>query len=216
MNSLVAQSGTESLDGLAGWTVDLMDTLGGPGAAVAVGLDNLFPPIPSELILPLAGFTAAQGRFSLVEALLWTTAGSVIGAIIVYLVGYIFGRERTRKFITMLPLVKESDFDHAERWFAKHGTKAVFFGRMVPLVRSFISVPAGIERMSFWVFLALTTFGSLLWNTIFVVSGYFLGANWHVVDEYAGIFQYVVIAAIAILLVVFVVKRLRERRNADV
>ncbi|ACU95429.1 DedA family protein [Saccharomonospora viridis] len=216
MNSLVAQSDTESLDGLAGWTVDLMDTLGGPGAAVAVGLDNLFPPIPSELILPLAGFTAAQGRFSLVEALLWTTAGSVIGAIIVYLVGYIFGRERTRKFITMLPLVKESDFDHAERWFAKHGTKAVFFGRMVPLVRSFISVPAGIERMSFWVFLALTTFGSLLWNTIFVVSGYFLGANWHVVDEYAGIFQYVVIAAIAILLVVFVVKRLRERRNADV
>ena len=216
MNSLVAQSDTESLDGLAGWTVDLMDTLGGPGAAVAVGLDNLFPPIPSELILPLAGFTAAQGRFSLVEALLWTTAGSVIGAIIVYLVGYIFGRERTRKFITMLPLVKESDFDHAERWFAKHGTKAVFFGRMVPLVRSFISVPAGIERMSFWVFLALTTFDSLLWNTIFVVSGYFLGANWHVVDEYAGIFQYVVIAAIAILLVVFVVKRLRERRNADV
>lgn len=216
MNSLVAQSDTESLDGLAGWTVDLMDTLGGPGAAVAVGLDNLFPPIPSELILPLAGFTAAQGRFSLVEALLWTTAGSVIGAIIVYLVGYIFGRERTRKFITMLPLVKESDFDHAERWFAKHGTKAVFFGRMVPLVRSFISVPAGIERMSFWVFLALTTFGSLLWNIIFVVSGYFLGANWHVVDEYAGIFQYVVIAAIAILLVVFVVKRLRERRNADV
>ncbi len=86
MNSLVAQSDTESLDGLAGWTVDLMDTLGGPGAAVAVGLDNLFPPIPSELILPLAGFTAAQGRFSLVEALLWTTAGSVIGAIIVYLV----------------------------------------------------------------------------------------------------------------------------------
>jgi membrane protein DedA with SNARE-associated domain len=216
MNSLVAQSDTESLDGLAGWTVDLMDTLGGPGAAVAVGLDNLFPPIPSELILPLAGFTAAQGRFSLVEALRWTTAGSVIGAIIVYLVGYIFGRERTRKFITMLPLVKESDFDHAERWFAKHGTKAVFLGRMVPLVRSFISVPAGIERMSFWVFLALTTFGSLLWNTIFVVSGYFLGANWHVVDEYAGIFQYVVIAAIAILLVVFVVKRLRERRNADV
>ncbi len=216
MNSLVAQSDTESLDGLAGWTVDLMDTLGGPGAAVAVGLDNLFPPIPSELILPLAGFTAAQGRFSLVEALLWTTAGSVIGAIIVYLVGYIFGRERTRKFITMLPLVKESDFDHAERWFAKHGTKAVFFGRMVPLVRSFISVPAGIERMSFWVFLALTTFGSLLWNTIFVVSGYFLGANWHVVDEYAGIFQYVVIAAVVVAVAVFVVKRVRERRNAGV
>ncbi len=216
MNSLVAQSDTESLGGLAGWTVDLMDKLGGPGAAVAVGLDNLFPPIPSELILPLAGFTAAQGRFSLAEALVWTTAGSVIGAVIVYLVGYFFGRERTRKLITMLPLVKGSDFDHAERWFAKHGTKAVFFGRMVPLVRSFISVPAGIERMSFWVFLVLTTFGSLLWNTIFVVAGYFLGANWHVVDEYAGIFQYIVIAAIAVALVVFVVKRLRERRNADV
>ncbi|MEY7974098.1 DedA family protein [Saccharomonospora xinjiangensis] len=216
MNSLVAQADTTELGGLAGWTVDLMDALGGPGAAVAVGLDNLFPPIPSELILPLAGFTAAQGRFSLLEALLWTTAGSVIGAVIVYLVGYFFGRERTRKLITMLPLVKGSDFDHAERWFAKHGTKAVFFGRMVPLVRSFISVPAGIERMPFWLFLSLTTLGSLLWNSIFVVAGYFLGANWHVVDEYAGIFQYVVIGAIVIALAVFVTKRIRERRNADV
>ncbi|CAM2874347.1 DedA family protein [Saccharomonospora xinjiangensis] len=216
MNSLVAQADTTELGGLAGWTVDLMDALGGPGAAVAVGLDNLFPPIPSELILPLAGFTAAQGRFSLLEALLWTTAGSVIGAVIVYLVGYFFGRERTRKLITMLPLVKGSDFDHAERWFAKHGTKAVFFGRMVPLVRSFISVPAGIERMPFWLFLSLTTLGSLLWNSIFVVAGYFLGANWHVVDEYAGIFQYVVIGAIVIALAVFVTKRIRERRKADV
>lgn len=216
MNSLVAQADNTELGGLAGWTVDLMDALGGPGAAVAVGLDNLFPPIPSELILPLAGFTAAQGRFSLVEALVWTTAGSVIGALIVYLVGYFFGRERTRKLITMLPLVKESDFDHAERWFRKHGTKAVFFGRMVPLVRSFISVPAGIERMPFWMFLSLTALGSLLWNSIFVVAGYFLGANWHVVDEYAGIFQYVVIGAIVIALAVFVVKRVRERRNAGV
>jgi len=206
-----AGAGAEPLDGLAGWAVRLMEALGGPGAAVIVGLDNLFPPIPSELVLPLAGFSAGQGVFSFTAALFWTTLGSVLGAIIVYYVGALLGRERTRTIMGCIPLVKETDFDRAEKWFAKHGAKAVFFGRMVPLFRSVISVPAGIERMGMATFLALTTLGSLIWNAVFVTAGYFLGQNWYVVDRYAGILQKVVIIGVALAVVLFVVVRLRAR-----
>ncbi|RSN49701.1 hypothetical protein DMC64_03920 [Amycolatopsis sp. WAC 04197] len=215
MNLLLAQTASEPMGGLAGWAVSLMDALGGPGAAIIVGLDNLFPPIPSELVLPLAGFSASQGTFTLIEALVWTTFGSVAGAIIVYYLGLLLGRDRTRRWMAKIPLVKASDFDKTEAWFRKHGTKAVFFGRMVPIFRSLISLPAGIERMPFWRFLALTTLGSLIWNTVFVLAGYALGESWHLVEEYAGFFQYFVIAAVAIALTLFVVNRLREKNRTN-
>ncbi|UUV35592.1 DedA family protein [Amycolatopsis roodepoortensis] len=215
MNLLLAQTASEPMGGLAGWAVSLMDALGGPGAAIIVGLDNLFPPIPSELVLPLAGFSASQGTFTLVEALVWTTFGSVAGAIIVYYLGLLLGRDRTRRWMAKIPLVKTSDFDKTEAWFQKHGTKAVFFGRMVPIFRSLISLPAGIERMPFWRFLALTTAGSLIWNTVFVLAGYGLGESWHLVEKYAGFFQYFVIAAVAVALTLFVVNRLREKNRTN-
>ena len=201
----------EPVGGLAGWAVDVMDALGGPGAALIVGLDNLFPPIPSEIVLPLAGFSAAQGVFTLPEALFWTTVGSVAGAVIVYLAGLLLGRDRTRRLVARIPLVRLSDFDRTEQWFARHGTKAVFLGRMVPLFRSFISLPAGIERMGFTRFLALTTAGSLIWNSIFVVAGYTLGERWYLVDDYAGVFQKLVVAAVVVAIGLFVVQRLRAR-----
>ena len=200
---------------LAEWAVNLMQTLGGVGAAVVVGLDNLFPPIPSELVLPLAGFSASKGVFSLPAALFWTTLGSVAGAIIVYLAGMLLGRDRTRRLVARIPLVKVTDFDKSEAWFTRHGTKAVFFGRMIPLFRSFISLPAGVERMNFPKFLALTTLGSLIWNTVFVGAGYLLGENWHRVDSYAGIFQKLVLAALALAVVLFVATRLRQRPKPD-
>ncbi|GAA1022618.1 hypothetical protein Aple_021550 [Acrocarpospora pleiomorpha] len=194
--------------------VDIMDKLGGPGAALLVGIDNIFPPIPSELVLPLAGFAASQGTMSLFMALFWTTLGSVGGALLTYWLGAWLGRDRVRSLIIRAPLMKPSDFDRTERWFLKHGTKAVFFGRMVPLFRSLISLPAGVERMPLWRFLCLTTLGSLIWNSGFVVSGYLLGANWQVVDEYAGVFQQVVIAVVALAIVVFVAVRMREWRQS--
>ncbi|GAB1509805.1 DedA family protein [Actinophytocola sp. KF-1] len=200
--------------GLASLAVDLMDKLGGPGAALLVGIDNIFPPMPSELVLPLAGFSASQGTMSLFMALFWTTLGSVVGAVLTYWIGAWLGRDRVRALIIRAPLMKPSDFDRTEKWFLKHGTKAVFFGRMVPLFRSLISLPAGVERMPMWQFLSLTTLGSLIWNSVFVVAGYLLGANWQVVDEYAGIFQKVVIAAIALAIVVFVVVRVRDRKRS--
>jgi len=203
----------EQPGGLAGLAVDLMDTLGGPGAALLVGLDNIFPPVPSELVLPLAGFAASQGTMSLFMALFWTTSGSVAGALLTYWIGAWLGRDRLRALIIRVPLMKASDFDRTERWFLKHGTKAVFFGRMVPLFRSLISLPAGVERMPIWRFLSLTALGSLIWNSGFVIAGYLLGANWQVVDDYAGILQNVVIALVAAAIVLFVVVRVRERRR---
>ncbi|MCP2333351.1 membrane protein DedA, SNARE-associated domain [Actinoalloteichus cyanogriseus DSM 43889] len=213
MNLAQDTAGAE-LDGLAGWAVNLMETLGGPGAALIVGLDNLFPPIPSELVLPLAGFTASQGTMSLPGALFWTTLGSVVGAVITYLVGAALGPERTRALVTRIPLFKVSDFDRTEAWFVRHGAKAVFFGRMIPIFRSLISVPAGIQRMPMVSFIALTTAGSLIWNTIFVLAGYQLGENWHLVEDYAGIFQRVVIVAVAAAVIFFVVTRVRAARRA--
>ncbi|MDI9896485.1 DedA family protein [Rhodococcus sp. IEGM 1381] len=215
MSDLVftAAAETETLDGLAGWAVGVMDALGGPGAAVVVGADNLFPPIPSELVLPLAGSSASQGVFSFGAALFWTTLGSVLGATIVYAVGALIGRERTRALVARIPLIKATDFDRSEAWFAKHRSTAVLLGRMVPLFRSFISLPAGIERMGMMKFLVLTTIGSLIWNTIFVTAGYQLGENWHLVDAYADILQKIVVATVAISFVVFVASRLRSRRQ---
>lgn len=196
--------------GLAGAMVDLMDNLGLVGAGIAVGLDNLFPPIPSELVLPLAGFAASQGTFSLAGALIATTLGSVIGASILYGIGAIFGRERSLLIFDKVPLLKISDFERTEAWFAKHGSKAVFFGRMVPIFRSLISLPAGVERMNVALFLTLTTVGSLIWNSIFVVAGYRLGENWDKVEPYADGFQKFVIAAVLIVVGGFIAIRLRE------
>ncbi len=201
------------IDGLAGFMVDLMDQLGLWGVAIAVGLDNLFPPIPSEIVLPMAGLAASQGTFSLAGALFATTAGSVVGACIMYWLGRLFGRDRTAWVFVKTPLLKLSDLEKTEEWFATHGTKAVFFGRMVPIFRSLISIPAGVEKMRFATFLALTTVGSFIWNSIFVGAGYTLGDNWHVIEPYADWFQRLVILAVLVVCGWFVVTRVRELRD---
>lgn len=200
------------LTGVAAWAVEVMERLGGPGAGLVIALENIFPPLPSEVILPLAGFTASQGTFSLTGAVAWTTAGSVFGALLLYALGAVLGRERFRAAWGRLPLVNLDDLDRTEAWFARHGRKAVFFGRMVPIFRSLISVPAGIERMPLLVFTALTLAGSLIWNTLFVVAGYSLGENWHLVERYAGVFQKIVIVTVVVAVCWFVVQRVRSVR----
>ncbi|MFD6291498.1 DedA family protein [Streptomyces sp. NPDC060205] len=185
-----------------------MDTLGAPGAGIAIALENLFPPISSEVILPLAGFAASTGQMNLFAALLWTTAGSVVGALALYGVGALLGRDRTVAIAARLPLVKVSDIEKTEAWFSRHGTKAIFFGRMIPVFRSLISVPAGVERMPLPVFLCLTTLGSAIWNTVFVLAGYFLGENWTDVADYVSTYSKVVLAGAALALLVLVGVRL--------
>ncbi|WP_232663099.1 DedA family protein [Pseudonocardia sp. TRM90224] len=188
-----------------------MSTLGAPGVGIAIALENIFPPLPSEVFLPLAGFTAARGEMSVVAAIVWTTLGSLAGALVLYGIGAALGRERLRAIVDRMPLVHLRDLDKAEAWFARHGAKAVFLGRMVPLVRSLISVPAGVERMPLPLFAALTTAGSLIWNTAFVLAGYGLGESWPVVEQYAGIASKVVLAAVVLAVGWFVVARLVRR-----
>lgn len=210
---LAAASDPEKLTGIAGWAVDIMERLGGFGAGLLIGLENLFPPLPSEIILPLAGFTASRGDLSLASALIWTTVGSVVGALILYGIGAVFGRERTFWIWKRLPLVNDDDFLRTEAWFAKHGRKAVFFGRMLPIFRSLISIPAGIERMPIGQFLVLTTAGSAIWNSIFVLAGFQLGERWHDVEPVIGYFKWIVVLVVLLGLAWFVVRRIAQRRR---
>ncbi len=200
------------LEGPAGWAVELMEHLGGPGAGLAILVENLFPPVPSEVILPMAGFAARLGELSLLGAIVWTTAGSVLGAWMLYALGAWLGPDRIRQIVSRMPLMDGSDFDKTKAWFERHGQKAVFFGRMLPLFRSFISIPAGIERMNFAVFTALTMAGSLIWNSAFILAGYLLGANWHRVDPYTTTLQYLVLAVVVISVGFFVRSRVKRRQ----
>ena len=205
--------GSELFGSLVDWVVALMERVGAPGAALAVALENLFPPIPSEVILPLAGFTASQGTMSLPGAIAWTTLGSVVGAVVLYYLGAVVGRERVVAIAARLPLVDVADVERTERWFRRHGTKTVFFGRMIPIFRSLISIPAGVERMPVPRFLLFTALGSLIWNTALVLAGYLLGETWWVVETYVGVFQKVVVGVVVVAVAAFVVVRVRARRR---
>ncbi|MFD8691431.1 DedA family protein [Streptomyces sp. NPDC059651] len=203
----------EPADGIAGWAADLVDTMGGPGAGLAIALENLFPPLPSEVILPLTGFAAGRGVISLASALFWTTLGSVAGAAALYWIGMLFGRDRMHALWARLPLVRTSDLERTEAWFGRHGTKAVLLGRMVPVFRSLISVPAGLEQMPLPVFLGLTAVGSLVWNSVLVMAGYWLGDQWDTVETYVGLLSKAVLLLVLAALSLCVVVRVRAGRT---
>lgn len=201
------------LTGVAAWAVGLMEAIGAPGAAVAIAAENLFPPIPSEVILPMAGFTAAQGGFTVAEAIIWTTIGSLVGALALYLLGRGLGHDRLARIAERMPLVRASDIDKTTAWFAKHGWKTVLFGRFLPIFRSLISIPAGIERMPVLLFLGLTAVGSAIWNTIFVMLGYTLGRNWHVIEPYMDVLQWVVIGGVLLVIAWWIIARMRRNHR---
>nr|WP_306233993.1 DedA family protein [Agrococcus sp. REN33] len=190
-----------------------MEAIGAPGAALAIAAENLFPPIPSEVILPLAGFTAAQGGFTIAEAIIWTTLGSVVGALVLYLLGRWLGHERLAAIARKMPLVRASDIDKTTAWFAKHGWKTVLFGRFLPIFRSLISIPAGIERMPVLLFLGLTLVGSAIWNTIFIMIGVTLGRNYHAIEPYMDWLQWVVIGGVVLAIVILVALRMRQNHR---
>lgn len=194
---------------LADWAVSLMDVIGPAGAGLAIAMENLFPPLPSEVILPMAGLAASRGSFTLFEALFWTTLGSIVGAFALYGLGRALGVARLRAIADKTPLLHPEDIDRTVAWFDRHGGKAVFFGRMIPIFRSLISIPAGVTKMPIWRFALLTAVGSLIWNTIFVLSGYLLGESWHIVERYADILQYVVIGVTALAVAWFLYVRVR-------
>lgn len=188
------------LDNVTEWVTKIVETLGYTGVAFLVALENVFPPIPSEAILPLAGFVAGQGKASLIGMIAAATLGSTIGALILYGIAAWIGPDRLHAFVVKYGRwfgIKERDMVRAEEWFDKRSDAAVLLGRCVPIIRSVVSVPAGFRRMPIIRFIILTAIGSTVWNTALVVAGYVLGDRWEQVEGVVGIFQYVVIAGIA-------------------
>jgi membrane protein DedA with SNARE-associated domain len=201
-------------DSIAEWVTRVIEALGYPGLTILVALENIFPPIPSEVILPLAGFLTGQGRFSFALVLVATTLGSLLGALLLYGIGAAFGQHRIRKLVEQYghwALLTPDDLTKAEQWFDRYGTIAVFSGRLVPIVRSLVSIPAGFRRMPLGQFLLLTGAGSALWNGTLVAFGWALGENWHSIERYVGWLQYLVLAVVAFLVVRFIWLRLRAR-----
>jgi membrane protein DedA with SNARE-associated domain len=204
------------LNSLATWAQDVIEQFGYVGVALLVVAENVFPPIPSEIVLPFAGFVAQRGSESVVIMILAATVGSVGGALIMYWIAAVIGDERlhafTRKFGKWVQ-IREVDLTRAEEWFDRHATSAVLFGRCVPLIRSVVSIPAGIRRMKLVPYIAYTFAGSLVWNILLIGAGALLGDNWERVGSYVGVFQWVVIALVIAVIARFTFGVYRRRNQ---
>jgi membrane protein DedA with SNARE-associated domain len=191
--------------------LDLMEALGALGVGLAILLETVVPPIPSEVVLPLAGYLAQTGRMGLLAAVLAATAGSLLGAAFLHQLGRWLGPERSRRWLDRLPLVDTADVDKAFDAFERRGRAAVLLGRLVPVVRSFISVPAGVVRMPWPQFLLYTAIGSAVWNGALIGAGVALGTQYELVERYVGLLDYALVAAVVGFGVWVVVRHLRRR-----
>jgi alkaline phosphatase len=182
-----------------------METYGYPGIFLLIAVENLFPPIPSEVILTFGGFLTTNTSLGIPGTILFSTLGSLAGAVVLYGVGRFLDRERMEKLVSgrvgRLLCLKPSDVEKAEGWFQRKGTKTVFFCRFIPVVRSLISIPAGMSRMELPVFFLYTTAGSVIWNTVLICLGAALGESWgkiaYLVGEYSHIMLIVLVICAA-------------------
>jgi membrane protein DedA with SNARE-associated domain len=197
--------------------VQFMSQSGYLGIFALMSLENIFPPIPSELIMPLAGFTAARGELNVIGVLVAGTAGSVIGTLPWYYAGRVYGKERLKRlscrfgrWLTVAP----SDIDGALCTFQRHGRKAVFFGRLLPAVRTLISIPAGIAEMPLVQFLIYSTAGSLIWTALLTAAGYLLQDQYKVVADYVNPVSKIIIGVI-VAVYLYRVVTYRSRTNGE-
>lgn len=191
---------SDLLGAMTQWILQVVYSLGYPGVFALMALSNLLLPIPSQLVLPFAGFLVGKGQFSFSLVFLASTAGALASTLVLYALGRWVGEESLRAFVKRFGrflLVGESDFYKASRWFERHGGKAVLIGRLVPGVGSLISVPVGAERMPLARFLTYTTLGNCLWNGVFLGLGWAFGDEWTLVVRYAQPLQYALLAAAA-------------------
>jgi membrane protein DedA with SNARE-associated domain len=202
------------LSNLADWVTDVIDSLGYLGVAFLVALENIFPPIPSEIVLPFAGFVASDGDANLIGMIVAATIGSLIGALILYGVSAWVGPDRVGQIVIRygrwLRLTTD-DVVKAERWFDRYSNRAVLVCRCIPLIRSLISIPAGFRRMPVGQFVLYTTIGSAIWNTALIGAGYLLRSSWHDVEPVLSWFQYIVVAVIIVAFAWFVWSRRRPQ-----
>ena len=199
------------------WILAIMAEFGYIGVIFAMFAENVFPPITSELIMPAAGFAAARGDLNIFLVILAGTCGSVLGSLPLYYLGALLNKERliifTKKYGKYM-FIKSEDVLASNAWFDKHGKKAVFFGRMVPGIRSLISIPAGMNKMPIFSFLILTALGSSIWTTILTIAGFYLGKNYEIIESilapYSKIF---LLLAGVIVIILFIKRRLSSQHN---
>jgi membrane protein DedA with SNARE-associated domain len=206
---------TEPAGDVLTWAINVMLALGYVGLALLVALETIVPPIPSEVILPLAGFLAGQGHFSVVGLIAAATVGSLIGALAFYALGRALGERRVRRLLQRFGrwiLLDEHDLETAHDWFKRRGAWAVLVGRLVPAVRSYVSLPAGLARMPLVVFVLLTAAGSGAWNALLIAAGWVLGERWNDVGGYVQPLGRAVPFVVLGLVIWFVWGRIRARR----
>ncbi|MFC7364323.1 MULTISPECIES: DedA family protein [Bhargavaea] len=201
---------------MGNWITDIMEQFGYAGVFVLIMVENVFPPIPSEVILTFGGFMTTASSLTKIGVIAASTAGSVAGAIILYYIGRLLDVERLGKIVDrwgrVLRLTRE-DIHKADAWFDKYGPWTVFFCRLVPLIRSLISLPAGMSNMNIWLFLLLTTLGSLIWNTVLVSLGAAVGDNWESIVHYMDIYSNIAYALIAVLGIAAIIWYINFRRK---
>lgn len=209
----IAQEDPANAAGLTGWVAGVIESLGEVGVGLLVALESIIPPIPSEVVLAMAGYLAGEGRFNVVLVTVAATVGSVVGALALYGIGAAIGEDRLKRWLDRVPLVDLDDLEKADRWFERHGKWAVLFGRLVPVIRSLVSVPAGAERMPLGVFVALTAVGSAIWNSLLVGVGFALGSRWQQIDKYSNWIDLATYGILAVLIGMWIAKRVRKRRE---
>lgn len=198
------------------FAADLISQIGLLGAALLIAIEVIVLPIPSEMVLLLTGFNASLGEFSFVGAIAATTLGSLLGGLVLYLFGFGFSKERVESIISKWGKyvgITNKDLDKTFDWFERYGTYLVFFGRLFPIIRSLVSIPAGLVRMSIFKFALLTTAGSAIWNTIWISLGALLGEQWEKANIWTTVIDYAVYLVLGTAIAILFFRLWHRRKN---
>ena len=203
--------------------INIMEQVGYLGVFLLIAIENIFPPIPSEVILVFGGFMTTYTSLNIPIMILAATLGSLLGAIVLYYIGKIFNKERLKRIVNgkigKVLRLKASDIEKADKWFDTKGNKTVFFCRFIPIVRSLISIPAGMSEMPMQKFLIYTILGSLIWNTVLIVVGSIVGDKWETIVGYLDNFSNIILIILVIIFVVamyywFVIRKKKQNKKA--
>ncbi len=200
------------------WIMEVMNMYGYIGILLLIALENIFPPIPSEVILTFGGFMTTTSNMSIIGVIAVSTIGSVVGAIALYGIGVLIDVNRLEKIVDKwghILRLTSKDIDKANAWFHKFGVWAVFLGRLVPLVRSLISIPAGMAHMNFAIFLLFTTVGSLIWNSVLVSVGAAVGTSWSTIVGYMDTYSNITLLVLVVIFVLFIILFLKNRVKSN-